>query len=188
MYPNDNPEYAKQRLVGTIITHNGKAVNVANVRKVGGNKPLEVSSIAILNHEPVIDSIENYDLTPIKLGFVNHGADTVYVTRMPMREDWRQGFRWSQAFFPFMSTPDTNVDSIDLARSVENIFPDIDEIREILRRRQGMMAWCRNFAIDNKDQIFYRGFGKVGEFLDKTTNFLLDGKFFWVEDRLKKVL
>lgn len=187
MYSSDDPDYARQRLVNTIIMHNGKAVVVTNIKRIAANKPLEVSAQEILTGDLVADKIVNYDLTPIKIGFINHGRECAYVTRKPLRNDWRQGFRWSQAVVHYASGG-VLYENVNIAKAAENLYPEIDEIREMVRRRGGTLAWCHNFALNNAEQIFYRGFGKIGELVDRTNKYILDNEFSWVEERLKKVL
>jgi hypothetical protein len=188
MYSNDNVEYARQRLNGTIITHMGKAVEVVDVIKKRGNKPLQIVSMEVISGRPIDDTIDGYDLTPAKLGFVNSGGNLAYIARKPLRNDWRQGLRAQQVVVPF-ATKNFILKMQDVARTIENIFPTIDEIRdEFNGKKNGMRAWCRDFCVDDVDNIHYRTFGKVGNFIKDTKEFLLDAKFFWVEERLKEVV
>jgi hypothetical protein len=184
MYANDNVEYARNRLNDTIITHQGKAVTVIDVNKQGAKKPLQIISTEILTGNAIVDSIDNYDLTPVKLGFVNSNEAVGYLARKPLRHDWRQGLRAQQIVIPYSSTPDFFIDFQDVAKTIEGIFPTIEEIRGM----KGMRAFSRDFCVDQKNDIYYRAFGKIGNFIDKTRNFLLDAKFFWVEERLKEVV
>ena len=184
MYSNDNVEYARQRLNETIITHQGKAVMVVDVNKQGAKKPLLIISTEILTGKQIADSIDNYDLTPVKLGFVNAKNNVGYVARKPLRNDWRQGLRANQVIVPYSSSGKFFIDFKDIAKTIEGIFPTIEEIRDM----KMMRAFSRDFSVDKNDDIYYRAFGKVGNFIDKTRNFLLDAKFFWVEERLKEVV
>jgi hypothetical protein len=185
MYTNDNVDYARQRLVETIITYKGKAHQVLDVKKARGNKPLVITSTEVLSGDIINDDIDNYDLTPVKLGFVNANEAVGYIVRKPMRNDWRQGLRAQQVYIPYASSPNFFVDFRDVARTIEGIFPTIEEIYE---QEKPMRAFSRDFSMNKAGEIYYRAFGKVGNFLDRTRNFLLDAKFFWVEERLKEVV
>lgn len=189
MYDIDDPDYARQRLVKTVIMHRGATVIVDNVERNGKHKCLDIIAREILSGKQIADRIHNYDLKPIKLGFINLGFNCLYAVRTPLRNDWRQGFRFEQVSIPFNPYGAQLFDYTAVAHTAENDFPNITNIKEILRKKNGILAWCRTFAIDNKNKIFYRGFGEVGEFTDvEEGKFKLKNEFFWVEDRLKEVL
>lgn len=188
MYSNDNVEYARNRLNGTIITHMGKAVEVIDVSFQGLKKPLEVVSTEIITGNIISDKIDNYDLKPVKLGFVNTKTSLYYIARMPLRNDWRQGFRKAQVAIKLQDGRG-DIDMVSIANTIENIFPSIEEVREELKgKRNAMKAFCREFCIDAEDHIYYRAFGKIGNFIKGTREFLLDANFFWTEERLKEVV
>jgi len=185
MFATDDIAYVKGRLFDTIITHMNKAVLVTGVRTL--KKSIQVSAIEVLSEKEIADDISNYDLTPVKLGFVNNYelTQSVYVSRKPLRNDWRQGFRLPQCSIIHNYKYMPLITNKDVAKTVEGLFPTLDELNPV----NGMLAWCRTFALNSNEEIIYRGFGKVGKFLNrKDREFKLEDEFFWVEDRLKKVL
>jgi len=185
MFAIDDVAYIKGRLFDTIITHMDKAVIVTSVRSY--RKSVQVASTEILSGKEISDDISNYDLTPVKLGFVNNynNHKSVYISRKPLRNDWRQGFRINQATLAYMEGYIHWVTNLDIAKTVEGEFPPLED----LKPKDGMLAWCRTFAVNSAEEIIYRGFGSVGKFLNRNNKeFKLKDEFFWVEDRLKKVL
>lgn len=194
MYTNDDLGYVKGRLLGTVISHRNKAVLVNNVVKNSAKKPFTIASMEILTDKEIADTLDNYDLVPVPLGFVNLDNDwnrkksgAIYLSRTPIRQDWRQGFRMHQARFEYNDKgilPDLK----SVAETIEGIFPSLDEAAE-RAKQAGRTAWTRHFAVNNDGGILYRGFGLVGSFLNiKDREFKLDEKCHWVEDRLKQVI
>lgn len=196
MYSNDDVAYANMRLQDTIITYNGRAVLVNGVHKDYGDKPLLVESSYILNHDkvgPFMDSIDNYSLLPVNLGFVNNKLRgtkrelAAYFVREPMRNDWRQGLRKQNARCIWGLN---GWDMKAIARTVEGHYPQLDQalvFSEDADKGYGV-AWCRDFCVGHGLDIYYRSYGKVGNFVKDTKEFLLDREFFWVEESLKEAI
>lgn len=194
MYTNDDLAYVKGRLLGTVIAHQNKAVCVNNVLKTSSKKPFTIASTEILTDKEIDDTLDNYDLVPVPLGFVNldnewnrKATGSVYMSRTPIRQDWRQGFRMHQARFEYNDRgilPDLK----SIAATIEGNYPSLDEAAERAKKVE-RTAWTRHFALDSEGGILYRGFGLVGAFLNiKNREFKLNEKCHWVEDRLKQVI
>lgn len=86
-------EYADSRLRGTVVLLNGTPVYVTRV-----NDDL---TCTVRNDEDDDEGefrVECDDLNVLapKLGFVNSGGRALYLSRKPMRCDWRQGLRPAQ--------------------------------------------------------------------------------------------
>lgn len=188
MYIFDDLNYAITRLSNTIITCDGRAVNVIAIKK--SRDGLVAVSNFILDDKPCNSLLSNFDLTPVKLGFVNHETYGVpdhnvsYITRTPIRQDWRQGFRKQQARYEFGVG---RWDMFGIAKTIENKFPKLDESVETSKKTGGIVAFTRDFAIDNGKDILYRGYGKIGN-ITKDFKYLLDNKFIWVEESLKAAI
>lgn len=183
MYPLEELHYAQQRLNNTIIRHMGKAVSVLNITDEKGDA-LRVSSVELLTDKLISDKVENYDLTPVTLGFVNGKRSISYVARTPMRKDWRQGLRRENIRALYN---DLNWDAKALARTIENEFPTVEEA--ILASKKGSQAWHRDFAVEEGRFILHKYYGRVGEFLDGMKDkFVLNNNFFWCEEALKEAL
>lgn len=181
----DDLTYARGRLNDTIIRYNERAVVVDSV--VPSKTGLVIKSTEILTGNNVNHPLVEFDLTPVRLGMSNMPNGKVsYVARMPLRHDWRQGLRQQNTIFAW---GDKNWDAHAIAKTIENDYPSLDAARElIIEEDRDYLAWCRNFCIDKKNAIYYRTFGKIGDFVDKTKNYLLDQKFFWVEQHLNEAL
>jgi len=192
MYPNDNVAYAYGRLVGTIIRHEGKAVEVVDVRE-DGKKPLKIHALSLIKENMVSDSIDAFDLTPVKLGWVNNfrNLSSNYYTRAPIRQDWRQGFRAFNARVfnvPLKGVKAEAFDKKAIAKTIEGQFPSFGEVVDKLKAlpmKEYGLAWCRDFSLNGAGAVMYKMYGKVGDFKDNTI--LLDDKFVWVEESLKEV-
>src|SRR5687768_15024544 len=96
-YPGD-PRYASTRLVGTVVLHNKEPVEVQGVYSSRAeaadayhaiNKPLPdkvpknptwIKNIKTSEHSIV--SLEELDVTPFKLGYVNYKGVASYVVRV----------------------------------------------------------------------------------------------------------
>jgi hypothetical protein len=188
MYPNDDVDYARMRLVETIIRYEEQAVEVIDVTFKSFDKPLSVEAINLITQQVVRDDIDKFDLTPVKLGFVNLEAfvNTAYYERKPKRQDWRQGFRKANANLAWgFNWWDTKA----IAKTINGVFPKVDEAIAAVRGDAQYMAWNRDFCVNGMKHIFYRFYGKIGNFTDKEgKEFLLDEKFYWVEESLKEAL
>jgi len=189
MYDNDDLAYAQNRLVGTLIRYKDEVVSVRDVM-YGKNKadPLRIVGVRVLKGDAINKPLPEFDLTPIKLGFVNFDGGVAYISRKAMREDWRQGFRLHQMAVHYQSD-DLFIGDISgekIAKTVENKYPIIEEIFDGVGNVT--QAWCKSFATNPAGEILHRGFGKVGNFIGKTKEYLLDADFFWVEEQLKKAI
>lgn len=195
MYSNDNVAYAHGRLVGTIVRHQNRAVSVVDVRFISHDRPLQVMASVILTGQLAVDDIDNFDLTPVKLGWVNNLNDltSAYLTRAPVRQDWRQGFRphTAREFLlnrPFNGRKVADFDLMAVANTIEGKYPSFAEITHKFKKNKlkgQSLAWCRDFSLTSLGEVVYKMYGKVGNFIDGTI--LLDEKFVWVEESLKEV-
>lgn len=189
MYANDDVSYALNRLMKTIIRYKDKAVMVTNVTFVSGDKPLLIQAYYIVeeNGDEVNDYITKFDLTPVPLGFINfpEKKQATYLSRIPIREDWRQGLRqqnsrtmWGEAWWG----------NEQIANTVENKFPTLLNARKNCKGDKQTCAWTRDFAVDGAGHIYYRCEGVVGEFIDDANNYVLNAEYGWVEESLKEAL
>lgn len=185
MYKNDDVQYAKNRLVETIVRYKERAVLVHNVWD--GGESLRLSSSDCVTGEFVEDNdIDEFDLTPVPLGFVNKHKKTLYVSRKPMREDWRQGFRTHNAQILYGWEDDIEFDFKSVGQTINGEFPKIGEIPLLFGER---VAWHRDFCYDAGGAIYYKWHGKVGNFTDLSNkSFLLDAEYYWVEESLREAL
>lgn len=190
-YPADYVEYAKQRLNETILMYKGKAALIRNVVKKPteeGVDMLRVDATLILDNKRISDNLTAFDYIPVEIGNVNvtdpYGKPNVeYWVRTPIRGDWRQGTRQQNCVCLHGKALYWDVNSI--AVSVENKFPTLKECIE-RTKDGGEMAWCHDFSINNKGELFYGAIGKIGNY--DNDNYLLDNGKQWVEEALKESL
>lgn len=83
----DNKAYAANRLAGTFVRHKGKAVEVVDIGVM-------VSALELISGELVVFPYEELDINPVPLGYANVGGKALYVSRIPLRNDWKQGARF----------------------------------------------------------------------------------------------
>lgn len=81
-------EYAKTRLLETIVSYKGLPVLVESIDSSG---LVEFKYIKDLRESSC--SLNELDINPLPLGYCNYNRYAFYLTRMPMRQDWKQGLR-----------------------------------------------------------------------------------------------
>ena len=177
----DDWQYADSRLQGTIVRHDGKAVLVEGVGKKGA-----VISLLRADTEPKIVKLDDLDLSPVKLGFCNINMDVSYLTRMPMRRDWRQGLRKGN-FVSVFGTIAELVPFPNLADTIENIYPSLEEC--LATPNNTFKAWCREWAIgksSTKERPLYYKNTAVGSVINGKPE--LKGDNMLLREALQEVL
>jgi len=179
--------YASERLVGTLVRHAGKAVKV-NVIDITG--ATDITYLSAGRRE--ITTLAKLDITPVPLGFCNFQGQAVYLSRSPVRQDWKQGLRPKtlRVSGEFFRSEDINFKAI--GKTVDNEYPTFKDTVEHLNKKGGdihALAWCREFSLDIEMNIYYKVFGRVGTILDvKDRRFTLDAQYGWVMEALEEAL
>ena len=192
MYTNDNPEYVNGRLQQTIIRLNtGVPVYCEGTRRSIGEerregpihlwyRPISLSNFGELKKK----LIEEFNLSSPPLGYINYEGAAYFVSRRPMRRDWRQGIRQS---------------NLDVSRSgrtgqysFSSLYPVIIPIlkmyptyKETVDRVEDVYTDCaftRNFSLDDRGRLWYKGRDVVGE--DGGGSPRLFDNFFWLNELL----
>lgn len=183
----DTAEYAATRLNETIVRLNGQPVMVlACTQGVGG---IIVTYHSIMDDVPPQDApLDQFDLDPVPLGYVNFGARAVYITRMPMRKDWRQGMRMTNIVDP-QGSAHTRMGFKVLGQTIMGKFPTFERAIESLNRKtkppEGI-AFCRDFAIKQGGILEYKGFFDVGMVNLQDASITIEPKFEWVREALNE--
>ncbi len=185
MQTYDEPIYAAERLVGTIVRYQGKAVRINEIDLGGG-----VNLSYITSGKRDLVKLKDLDITPVPLGFCNYSGSTTYLSRSPVRQDWKQGLR-SRTLRS--SSPRWAVDEIPfkaIGKTIEGEYPKIEAIADHMKEgRVESMAWCRDFSITRAGTIEYKVFGEIGRFLDmKERRFQLNDNYRWVQEALEEVV
>lgn len=177
-----NLEYARTRLVGTIVRlkDNGRAVHIEDM----SSKTAYFHYLTDEIRKQDACNLTDLDITPVELGYINFNGDVYYLTRMPMRRDWRQGLRQMSCMTPTNKRIDVPMSAI--GKAIENIYPKFNEAITWVGKGFTSAAFSRNFAVTNKNTIQYKERFDVG--VIDGDNYLLEPKFEWVREALEEEL
>jgi len=170
-YDLEDREYAASRLDGTIVMCNGLPVEVKSVWHEGKERFCDVpkgvmspvSIKCVMSGDRSIVNLSELDITPVKLGFVNYQGTATYLTRVPMRRDYRQGTRYSN-FTNLGGVSSNDIPYSKIAKTILGDFPSIDEAKRDIRRSDSIhtVAVHRRWCIDGEDNLIYKTLGIVG--------------------------
>ena len=128
--------------------------------------------------------IEEFDLTSPPLGNTNYEGTSSYISRAPLRRDWRQGIRNSNLRFTHQGT--TRAYSLPtLCPVIIPILKIYPSYRETVDRVEDVYTDCaftRNFSLDERGRLWYKGRSVVGE--DGGGSPRLFNAFFWLGELL----
>lgn len=187
----DTAAYAATRLNETVIRHKDDPVMV--VQCTPGKRQSDI----LVYHRKLIDDdgsmisapIDEYNLDPVPLGYVNHGANATYLTRMPMRKDWRQGARMINIVDPNGYNP-SRIGMHQIAVTIKGVFPTIretlNELNKRLSRPTRLRAFSRDFAISEDSKLMYKGLFEVGTVNMENGGLLVHDNFGWVREALEE--
>lgn len=181
----DEVEYAKTRLLNTIVRYKDKPISVADISANG------LVSFYYIDTEKVGNcQLKDLNLDPVPLGYVNTDKNSYYAVRMPMRNDWKQGLR------------DTNIRSWDgtkilsyvnwfhISKTIQGEFtPYKGCLKMTTEGKSKSQAFGRNFALVRNEekidtpQLFFKGKFNVGVVSGKKP--ILEDKFGWLSEMLE---
>jgi hypothetical protein len=173
----EEPAYAATRLKECIVRlKDGTPVFVNGIARK------DVVGYALATPDvPLKNKLEDLDINPVPLGYTNTAFGAVYVTRIPMREDWRQGLRRIN----IRTIPVMDIDYECLDATIRGVYPTFKEAIKLADKR-GVAAFSRSFAVDKDKTIWYKGRWKVGK-VDMFGH-ALDEKFTWLRESLDEEL
>lgn len=168
MYGTDY-RYAATRLNETIVRRNNQPVLVRNVSGDG-----MVDYYNILDGERGSCRLEDLDVRPMPLGYVNKAKKAYYMTRVPKRSDWRQGVRANNVMLVCRTPLRGMLHS--LIRALYKNKTNFDGcFTEIAYRRASSMSFHQHWALKvrrnttKSHQLCYKGIDNVGHvYEDKT--------------------
>lgn len=192
----NNVEYARMRLVGTVIRYKKKLVYIMDVWESGDGDGIYCAHRGIGGGNQEEGKLIDYNLTALPLGNVNYGGVSSYMSRIPMRHDWRQGTRAAntlvsnQGSHKNPSVPiKTLLKSRALSKCVNNIYPTVHECLDSLDNEEVQgIAFSKVFSLTiSRDAlpgyaVYYKGNTQVG-FIKKGQNKI---KLFDEYDHLKE--
>lgn len=180
----DTAAYAASRLIDTIILCDGAPVIVRNVEKSDAGSGIVVKYTEILDPTDRTKraDINQFDLNPVRLGYVNYRKDPVYLTRAPMRRDWRQGLRTMNIYDAHGNNP-RMIPYHVIAQTIMNNYPTFESALNTLNSPllgDGGLAYHRDFSISHEGKLSYKGMFEVGEVNMENGDVVIDPKFAWV--------
>lgn len=187
MYKDYN--YANQRLINTIVRLNNIPVFIIAVNHDGSTLYYEVGG----SGEHKSEHLDNFDLKPMPLGYVNYDGASTYLQRMPLRRDWRQGAR---AHNVNSSNLDFNTRTILNSRAfvkcVLNEYPTFKKcFHEVYEDGHRSSSFSREFALvrsgdADKCNVQYKGKRIVGE--ATLDGVVLAERFKYLQETLDEVI
>lgn len=175
-------EYAESRLHGTLVRLGTRPVIV---REVSEDLTCYVKD-AVSGDRSVVH-LDELNLKSPPLGFVNKEGGCVYLSRKPMRNDWRQGVRPNSiiANNGEARTPSLGV----IASCILGEFPKLSVALRHLREGATGVAISRDFKLTRKGSstfLSYKWYGVVGKLTSKGAVF--DSKWLYLEPVFKGVV
>ena len=174
---NDEMNYAGQRISGTAMFHKPleQLVVIQEVVPDGGSNKLSKASILHMHYDQEgnrvrgASNISDFRFETGKLGYTNFEGGFKYVSRRPLRRDWRQGLRSSQLLFvrehnggPVGETWfQKNLNN--LSHTINGLFfKDIKKTVSNIEETGVGRAISRSFAVSSRYALMYKGC-KVGK-------------------------
>lgn len=153
----DDWDYADSRLAGTIVRLGDEPVFV---HSIGPGMKSVLSKLSDL-YNPFEHSAKELNLVPVPLGMCNFNQNAHYLSRIPMRRDWKQGLRKEN----FTSnTVHVQLIPPDILREViVGKYPTFNECLDMCAKKEAKSAaWHRHWAVRNDGTILYKNEGVVG--------------------------
>jgi hypothetical protein len=181
--------YAYQRLVGTIVMYADRPVMVNNIddEMIAHIKDLITGEGKYAKYD------NDFDITPVPLGYCNIKKSAYYLSRSPMRKDWKQGLR-AQTVRAVLSglghVPFEELPNSALGLTIMNVYPSFEEVVELVtKKKYHTIAFNRSFAVDENLNIWHKGVRKIGTIIDAATKaYTLSDDYFWAKETLEEAL
>ena len=183
----DTAEYAKSRLVETVIRRGDIPVYVQDVTTMDGEIWVYYQKLMDGDDEIYGDGLDDFNLDPVPLGYVNYKNFAYYLTRMPMRKDWRQGLRLLNVVGPDGDRPPVPLKTI--AETIVGNFPTFKSCLEKLNTKKTIknIAFCRDFSVST-EEIQYKGMFPIGKVDMENGNIHINDGMSWIREALDEAL
>lgn len=190
-YQNDFG-YAHAKLSDSIIMHKNHPTYIASV---DGTGMVEHKFLDNPHEDYKKEHLQHFDLTPVKLGYMNlSNGGAVYASRLPLR-NWKQGLQLRQVVSPDLIRVQVGMESPAFVNTLLGAYPTIKKCVEFLVNQESKtLAFCREFALNRPNKkaccnLSYKGVD-VGH-LDlntQTTTPILWEQFTFLRETLEEVL
>jgi hypothetical protein len=182
-------EYVRGRLSATYVSH--KKMGLCYIDEVttrsGRNYYLHGSR---LSDDEVFSgvSIGEFNLSSPPLGYSSDEGSAVFVSRIPLREDWKQGLRPNNLVISqrgTMTRPRHHIKTLLKGCTLRN-YPCFTEAVESVEDIYESRAFCPQFAVHSDGSVWYKENKPIGT-VDTECRIKLDGKFFWMKEQLSEI-
>lgn len=140
------------------------------------------------NGTRIIAKLSDINISPPVIGYVNFGSRAKYVVRTPLRNDWRQGFRYASLMVVDQINGDEGCDVpySAISDSVNKKFPKyFDCLQQVSTKPKiESRAWHNHWAINNKSLLLNKG-RVVGIIKDGMPK--LEDKYSYLQESLDEV-
>lgn len=176
----DDWDYANSRLAGTVVRLDGEPVFVHSIN------PGMVGVLAKLNdlYNSFEADAKALDLVPVPLGMCNFREQAHYLSRVPLRRDWKQGLR-KENFHS--ETVHVQLIPPEILRAViVGEYPTLEECFAMMAKKKiKSAAWHRHWAITSENELLYKNEGCVG--IVEGKELILDGAYRYLQEALREV-
>lgn len=189
---NNDANYARSRLNSSYMKGKENLFFIMDI--YAKDNRLDTATIHAVNEhkKEVKININQLNFSVGKLGYVNDAMTglAMFVSRLPIRRDFRQGLRYSQLCFNRNGSSNSvnevwmDQNAKALNNCLENRYPKLEEVIEQVEEYNNDVAFSKNFALSNKYKLLYKGF-VIGD-LNKDDRFKLHNQFNFVEEELVK--
>jgi hypothetical protein len=189
LYPN--VMYANNRLVGTIILYKGVPVTINDLLPDINGEGVVYFTYLKDGKKGQAKYNQDFDLTPVPLGYTNYNGISLYLSRIPMRKDWKQGLRTATTrCLVNGQVYEGQVPFSELYKTIAGDYPSIKKAIEHVQLPQiSSMSFNRAFAIDKALNIWHKGRSQIGKIINpKTHEYSLKDEFFWARETLEAAL
>lgn len=184
------PEYANNRLTNTIVRVKGTFKSLKPILVCG----IDADNIVLYRHLSQVEgkiekcTLENLEISPVPLGYINCYGYAYYGCRRPMRQDWKQGLR-SQNLLTYTNGEKCAIEWAvtfykSLGECIEGKYPSFKvAIEKTVRNPTGKfsgMAFSRDFSVNKNGGIRYKDH-LVGA-VDSNNNVLFNEGYEFVEE------
>lgn len=177
----DDYNYAHSRLQETIVRI---GANPIYVYSVSPGMMVQYAELEDLDAKKVC-YVKDLDLKPVPLGYCNYNKYACYLSRMPMRRDWRQGLRRGN----FISSGAVHADRIPYSALKKTILGEYPKFIKALESvgKVNTIAWHRHWAVDRLGQVFHKGAKKpVGKIVNGAVE--LNSQSMYLKEALQESL
>lgn len=181
--------YAQTRIQGTILRllETGEPVYVMHVTAAGTCTCIPIEKDWNNPAEGQKCHVDQLDMHPVPLGYVNCAGDATYLMRIPMRRDWKQGLRQENCWSSGRHFSD--IPMKDIKNCIMNKYPTFNRaIKDVqngtARGRQKTIAWHRNWAIRTDGIVLYKNNEAVGNLKDDGVE--LTSSYWYLKEALQE--